>query len=237
MQLRDNVITGNGWARYPGWWGGWGGATLSSSPGTTIERNLFVGNREGFDFREQNRTTPRLFKPKGTPEIAVWNHDSTIRNNTFALNGEAQVWGWFDTKEEAHWPKAMQDPIVPIATDAARPKDDLAADYQSKGETDKPKNLSLEKLNFTFANNVYAPAENGRITRWGPDWAKKNRVYTDLKTLQSDLNFDKTSVVAPVAFADISALDFRVPADSVALKMGAYPRGAVPGVKLGALPK
>lgn len=247
LQLRDNVIAGNGWARYPGWWGGWSGASLSSSPGAVVERNLFVGNREGFDFREQNRTTPRLFKPKGTPEVAVWNHDSTIRNNTFALNAEAQVWGWFDTKEEAHWPRAMQDPIVQTAAvagtdaiagaDAVRPKDDLAADYQAKGETSKPKNLSLETLNLTFTDNVYAPAENGRITRWGPDWAKKNRIYTDLKTLQSALNLDKGSVVAPVQFADTAAFDFRVPADSIALKMGAYPRGEVPGVKLGVLPK
>lgn len=237
LQLRDNVITGNGWAKYPGWWGGWSGASLSSSPGGVIERNLFVGNREGFDFREQSRTTPRIGAPKGTPEVAVWNHDTTVRNNTFALNGDAQVWGWFDTKEEAHWPKTMQDPIVPTATDAARPKDDLAADYGAKGETGKPKDLSLEKLNLTFNNNVYAPAENGRIVRWGPDWAKKNRVYTDLKTLQSDLNLDKTSVVAPVQFADIASLDLRVPADSIALKMGAYPRGEVPGVKLGVLPR
>ena len=237
LQLRDNVIIGNGWAKYPGWWGGWSGATLSSSPGATIERNLFVGNREGFDFREQSRTTPRIDAPKDIPEVAVWNHDTSVSNNTFALNGDAQVWGWFDTREEAHWPKKLQEPIVQTATDAARPKDDLAADYGAKGETDKPKNLSLEKLNLTFQNNVYAPAENGRLVHWGPDWDKKKRVYSDLKTLQIDLNFGKNSVVSPVEFADIAALDLRVPADSAAIKTGAYPRGAVPGVKLGVLAK
>ena len=236
LQLRDNVIVGNGWANYPGWWGGWSGATLSSSPGAVIERNLFVGNREGFDFREQSRTTPLIDSPKGTPEIAIWNHDSTIRNNTFAFNGEAQIWGWFDTKEEAHWPRAMQDSLAKTVADTARPNDDLAADYGAKGETSKPKDLSLEELNLTFASNVYAPAANGRLVRWGPEWAKKKKTYTDLKALQTELNMDKNSVVAPIQFADVSALDLRVAADSATLKMGAYPRGAVPGVKLGVMP-
>jgi hypothetical protein len=53
--------------------------------------------------------------------------------------------------------------------------------------------------------------------------------------MRRELNIDKGSVVAPFVFADYHTLDFRVPANSPALKMNAYPRGEVPGVKLGIL--
>jgi len=70
LQAHDNVIVGNGFAETPGAWGAQAGICLSSSPGCVIERNLVVGNREGFDFREQTRTTPRIGKDKG--EVPVW---------------------------------------------------------------------------------------------------------------------------------------------------------------------
>ena len=41
--------------------------------------------------------------------------------------------------------------------------------------------------------------------------------------------------LTPVVFKDAQAFDFRVPSDSPALKMDCYPRGEVPGVKLGVI--
>jgi hypothetical protein len=104
LRAHDNVLVGNGFGAGGGAWGVACGIALSSSPGCVIERNLFVGNKEGFNFREQGRTTPRINAPPGAPEVAVWNHDQIIRNNVFAFNRDAQVWGWFDIADERHWP-------------------------------------------------------------------------------------------------------------------------------------
>ena len=60
LHAHDNVIVGNGFAFTPGAWGATAGISLSSSPGCTIERNLILGNKEGFNFREQSRSTPRI---------------------------------------------------------------------------------------------------------------------------------------------------------------------------------
>ena len=48
LHAQDNVIVGNGFAETPGAWGAEAGIVLSSSPGCVIERNLLVGNKEGF---------------------------------------------------------------------------------------------------------------------------------------------------------------------------------------------
>ena len=64
LHAHDNVIVGNGFDSLAGSWGGNGAIALSSSPGCTIERNLMLGNREGFQFREQYRTTPRIDRPR-----------------------------------------------------------------------------------------------------------------------------------------------------------------------------
>jgi hypothetical protein len=90
LHAHDNVIVGNGFNDSPGAWGASSAISLSSSPDCNIERNLMVGNREGFNFREQNRKTPLI--EDGT-ERAVWNHNQSIHNNVMALNRDAQVWG------------------------------------------------------------------------------------------------------------------------------------------------
>ena len=60
LLAHDNVIVGNGFAATAGAWGAQAGISLSSSPGCVIERNLIAGNREGFNFREQTRSTPTI---------------------------------------------------------------------------------------------------------------------------------------------------------------------------------
>lgn len=123
LQAHDNVIAGNGYAETAGGWGARAGLSLSSSPDSVIERNLIVGNREGFNFREQTRTTPRI---GGKAEEPVWNHDETIRRNMIAFNRDAQIWGWFDMKDDRHWPaNAREQPSVP-GDDTAKPGETAA---------------------------------------------------------------------------------------------------------------
>lgn len=233
LKAHDNVIIGNGFAAGRGAWGAASGISISSSPGCVIERNLIVGNKEGFNFREQRRTTPRLEQAKDTPEVAVWNHDETIRRNVLAYNRDAQTWGWFDIADERHWPRAIQE----AKAETAKPTADIAADYgAAKDAKDVPPGLSLEKLNIRFAENLYAVDEGQGLFHWGTTWKRHER-YADVAAVRKALSLEQNSRVAPFVFADYLTRDFRIPRDSPALKMGCYPKGEVPGVRLGVLPQ
>ncbi len=218
LHAHDNVIVGNGLAFTPGAWGAAAGISLSSSPGCTIERNLILGNKEGFNFREQLRSTPRIDNRKSEP---VWNHDQTIRHNVLAYNRDAQVWGWFDVADERHWPKAMQAPAP-----APKPPAEKSA---------PPAVLSLKDLKLTFEGNLYGPGPGQDLFNWGTTW-KKHKRYTNLDEVRKELAIDQDGQVTEFHVGDYSAIDLRVPADSPAIKMDCYPRKTVPGVQLGTLP-
>ncbi len=148
LHAHDNVIVANGLTDSPGAWGAAAGISLSSSPGCTIERNLLIGNKEGFNFREQTRSTPRI---AGDSE-PVWNHDQIVRRNVLAFNRDAQVWGWFDIGDERHWPEAMQ--------------------------SDEAGKRSLDDLRLTFENNLYCPAAGQGLFHWGVTWKRHERYET-----------------------------------------------------------
>ncbi len=225
LHVHDCVFIGNGFADSDGAWGASCGISLSSSPGCVIERNLIVGNKEGFNFREQERSTPHIRDAQAEEEerrdFPIWNHDELIRNNVLAYNRDAQAWGWFDVEDQRHWPVALQGPPI-VST---REPDEPA--------WEGPSGLTLEQLKLTFQGNVYFAAPNQGFFNWSADWDKQYRQYTKLEDLRQELKLDTDSVVAEPIFADIIARDFRVPADSVLLRMGCYPQGEVPGVKLG----
>ena len=231
LHAHDNVIVGNGLADTPGGWGAQAGICLSSSPGCLIERNLLVANREGFDFREQGRTTPRLGAKPGTPEEAVWNHDETVRHNVIADNRDAQTWGWFDVGDERHWPRAMQEKKA----DAGEAAQNGAGDYVAKDAKGQPVGLTLERLRLTFADNFYSVPDGQGLFHWGAAW-RRNKQYDALAAVRSELGLEQGSVVGPLAFGDYLTRDFRVPAGSRVLKMACYPLGDVAGVTLGLLP-
>ena len=212
LHAQDNVIIGNGFAETPGAWGAEAGIVLSSSPECVIERNLLVGNKEGFDFREQARGTPRIGQPPGAAEERVWNHDEVIRHNVFAYNRDAQVWGWFDMKDERIWPRAMQ----------------------TGGSREGAAALSLESLHLVMEDNVYASRDGEGLFHWGTEWLRR-KYYSSLDTVRGELNLEQNSVDEPFVFGDYSACDFRVPPGSAALKLDAYPRGSVPDTRLGTL--
>ena len=202
LHAHDNVIVNNGLADTSGAWGANAGISISSSPDCLIERNLLLGNKEGFAFREQIRSTPRIDSRREEP---VWNHDSTIRNNTIAYNRDAQTWGWFDVSDNRQWP-------AKVGNDADA--------------------LCLEKLALTFKDNLYYADTGQELFNWGVTWKKCQR-YSTLERVRAELNLEQGSALAPVIWCDFWALDLRVPAGSEAMKMGCYPRGAIPGVRLG----
>ena len=209
LHAQDNVIVGNGFAATAGAWGAQAGICLSSSPDGVIERNLIFGNREGFNFREQTRTTPTI---EDRTERPVWNHDQIIRHNSIVRNRDAQVWGWFDMKDNRHWPAgrarllpsrlrgSVALPDLPQGEAAAKPGD-LAAAYSAKTGTGQPRNLTLESLRLRFENNVYFAAAGQGWFVWGPTWAR-HQSYSSLDEFQSNLGIDFGSRTFDPAFAD-----------------------------------
>ena len=183
LHAHDNVIVGNGFRETPGSWGAGAGISLSSSPDCVIERNLIVGNREGFNFREQGRKTPLIDDEK---ERWIWNHDERITHNVFAFNRDAQVWGWFDVDDGRHWPAALQAAAEKRKGKAAR---DLAAGYQAKDRAGAPAGLTLETLNITFDNNLYDARPWQGLFHWGVDW-KRHKKYTSLADVRAELKFE-----------------------------------------------
>ncbi|MBE0534975.1 MAG: right-handed parallel beta-helix repeat-containing protein [Phycisphaerae bacterium] len=200
LHAHDNVIVCNGLAGTAGAWGADAGISLSSSPGCRIERNLLVGNKEGFSFREQKRSTPRI---DGDKSEAVWNHDNVICNNLIAFNRDAQTWGWFDVDDDRHWPARV-----------------------GQG------GLSLEKLAITMKQNVYYADAGAGLFNWGVGW-KKHKRYATLDEVRRELALEAGSMAAEVVFQDFWALDLRTEPGSLVISSGCYPRGVVPGVRLG----
>ena len=228
LQAHDNVIIGNGFAATAGAWGAQAGISISSSPECTIERNLIVGNREGFDFREQTRTTTRIGQQGETP---IWNHDETIRRNIIALNRDAQVWGWFDMKDGRHWPAKAMERQAAQAPDTPRPGD-IAGAYTAKDRAGHPQGLALEKLRLSFVENVYFAEPGQGWFEWGVSWGR-HKSYPKLSDFQADLGIDLGGRVIDPGFANLRAMDCRISAEAMAALGQSYPQGSVPGVLLG----
>jgi len=231
LLAHDNVIVGNGFAATAGAWGAQAGISLSSSPGCVIERNLIVGNREGFNFREQTRSTPTIEDHADRP---VWNHDQLIRHNLIVLNRDAQVWGWFDVKDNRHWP-ASSAPTNQVTTVVTVKPADIAGGYGATTSQGQPQGLTLEKLRLRFEMNVYFAAAGQGWFRWGPTWAR-HKSYASLREFQSELGLDADSQALDPGFADTLQLDFRLRPETMVLVKESYPQGPVPGVRLGIKP-
>lgn len=230
LHAHDNVIIGNGLTRNLDGWGGNGGVTLSSSPNCVIERNLLIANKEGFQYREQGRTTPRI-GDTNRKEYPVWNHDSVIRNNCLAYNRDFQTGGWFDMPNAQAWPRSLQPEVLKKDPEAKT----VLAEGTDLTRLDKyPEGLSLEDLKLQHQGNLYAARPGQHLLVWGPYWMY-NRTYDDLDQVRQVLNLEQDSRVAPVEFKDWGTLDLRVPKDSPVLTMKCYPQGEVPVVKLGVL--
>lgn len=235
LHATDNVMIGNGLNSGFGSWGANGGITLSSSPGCVVERNIMINNVDGFQFREQGRTTPRINGP-GTAErfgkeVPVWNHDEIIRNNIMAFNKGAQLRGWFDVPDGRHWPAAIRA-TLPAKEATSASSADWAAGYQAKDNSGQPKDVTLDLLNLAIDHNCYWAEEGQAIFHWGTSW-KYNVKYNNLATLSEALHFESEGKIIDPAFNDWKNLDLRVRRNSALIKNHCYPQGEVPHVKLG----
>ena len=230
LLAHDNVIVENGFAGTAGAWGAQAGISLSSSPGCVIERNLISGNREGFNFREQTRSTSTIEERMERP---VWNHDELIRYNLIVRNRDAQVWGWFDVKDNRHWPSGGQSTNLPATDGVTRPRD-ITGNVVAKTDGGQPQDLALERLGLRFEGNVYFAASGQGWFHWGPSWTR-HKFYTTLSEFQSDLRIDTKSQTLDPRFADILQRDFRLRPQTMAVLQDSYPRGLVPGVTLGVI--
>lgn len=228
LRAQDNVIIGNGFAETPGAWGAQAGVCLSSSPNSIVGQNIIAGNREGFDFREQTRTTRTI---GDNSEHPVWNHDELIAHNIIVLNRDAQVWGWFDVKDNRNWP-AQGKPADRAADAVASPAEDIARKYVAPDDSGQPHGLTLENLRLRFENNIYFAAPGRGWFEWGPTWSR-HKSYNGLDEFRSDLGIDTNSRAFDPGFANLLRLDFRLDAAAMARVRNEYPQGSVPGVILG----
>lgn len=214
-----------------------GGVLIAESPGALIERNIMIGNEEGVNFRDMLRSTPKVSIIDGRSvkgeKTAVWNHDEMVRKNVFVNNTRAQVnFGINGINANRQVPERLRQQNVPgknVAMDQAT--GDVEA-YRDKSGVPQPVGLSLEKLNFAINGNVYWGGETGPLMVWGGLIR-----YQNLMDLRAGEGFEKDGVVLDPKFADWEKLDLRVAEDSPLIKMCCYPRGEVPGVKLGVIKK
>jgi hypothetical protein len=233
LHAHDNVIIGNGFGEVYGAWGMDGGISISSSVGCVIERNLLVGNKEGFQFREQQRTTPRIGREQEGEE-AIWNRDHVVRDNVFAYNRDAQVWGWFAIDDSRHWPRGKGSADPQSDADPAA-GGDLAAEYLARSEDGQPLGLRLDDLNLAFTGNVYARHPGSGLFNWGAGWAADSARFGSLTEVGEALGFGDWSREASVVFRDELAGDYRVVASEAeaARWQECLPRGSVPEVRTG----
>jgi hypothetical protein len=213
LHAHDNVIVGNGFTGTPAAGGLNCGIAVANSPGCVIERNLIVGNWTGVSFRENERETSLIDDARDRP---VWSHDCDIHHNVLAYNELAQVWGVFEISDQRHWPAQMQD-----APEMRLPKDSR-----------QPIGLSLEKLNLGLRHNLYHAAPGQSVWSWGPPRGR-NQQCASLDDVRAELKLEAGGEEVEPGFAGIPTRDFRVPANSPILRKGCYPKGEVPGVKLG----
>jgi parallel beta helix pectate lyase-like protein len=231
LQAHDNVIIGNGFAATAGAWGAQAGISISSSPECVIERNLILGNREGFNFREQTRTTTRINQKGETP---IWNHDEWIRRNIIALNRDAQIWGWFDVKDDRHWPARGKEHEATRSGDGDATKPgDIARPDASKESDRNTEKLTLEKLRLSFVENIFFAEPGQGWFEWGVSWGR-HKSYRNLSDFETDLGIDVRSRVFNPGFANLRALDCSLSSEAMTVVKQCFPHGLVPGVILGA---
>jgi arylsulfatase A-like enzyme len=212
-----------------------GGVLIAESPGSLVERNIMIGNESGVHFRDMPRSTSKVSIIDGRSvkgeKTAIWNHDEIVRNNVFVNNTRAQVnFGINGINANRQIPERLQQQNVPGKKAPLDQATRDAAAYQDKSGVPQPAGLSLEKLNFVINGNVYWGGEAVPLMMWGGLLS-----YQNLKDLRATEGFEKEGVMLDPQFADPEKLDLRVPADSPLMRMGCYPRGEVPGVKLGVI--
>jgi hypothetical protein len=131
----------------------------------------------------------------------VWNHDELIRHNLIVFNRDAQLWGWFDVKDNRHWPAEGRSGNSAGPTAETKPGDITEA-HAAKTPNGQPQGLTLENLRLRFEDNFYFAAPGHGWFKWGTTWAR-HKSYTDLSEFEADLGVDTGSRVLDPSFADL----------------------------------
>lgn len=135
--------------------------------------------------------------------------------------------------DDRHWPAAAKGKERKVKSEGRGEKPaDLAAAYGAKDAKGQPVSLTLEKLNVNFDDNVYYSAPGQRLLHWGVAW-KRNQAYATPVAFGEALGIETGGRTLQPSFSDPQALDFRVPPGVMKALRGSYPKGAVPGVRLG----
>ena len=205
LHAHDNLIVNNANnGETPGGAWGAGGITLSSSEDCVIDHNTLVGNRDGIAFREQNRTTPRIDSPPGTPEIRILNRSHTIRDNIVAYSQAYNIAMWLDTTYFGPHPSGY-DRTAPVSED--------------------PRNLTIR-----FANNVLWPLPGRPNYLYGAPWRSRSRQPAGVAEFTGVSGIPDSSHVVDPGFTDVAAgaYSLRGGSSAVALHAGVSDFAAPP---------
>ncbi len=146
-----------------------------------------------------------------------------------AVTGNRGSGIWFDVPDARPWPKAMREFRENGPMKMARAE---SGDSTQSLENTPHSGLSLEELNLFLTGNIYSIAPGQGLFRWGASW-RKNQSYASLEEVQSELKLENESRIGTLEFVDYLSRDFRVPEDSLLIRMNCYPSGPVPGVRFG----
>ena len=149
-----------------------------------------------------------------------------------ACNRDAQIWGWFDVKDNRHWPDGKAADAKHSEAKAGAKPGDIAAAYVAKDSEASPQGRSLEELRLRFVNNVYFASPGQKWFAWGVTWGK-HESYSSLSDFQTALGIDTHSRVLDPGFADAVARDYRLSSEMMSQIEESYPRGPIPDVLLG----
>jgi hypothetical protein len=193
LTARNNFALNNGDPRGPAW--GTGGIMVSSSPNCVLEHNLCAGNRDGFAFREQERTTPRIDAPSGAPEVQIACANETVRQNLLAFNREYRLAFWFDTRFFGPHPSGEDRNTL------RRPDPATAG--------------------FTLTDNLLFAAPGQQLVLYGARWRPRATVHATLESFTKASRIAATGLVADPRFEDPLAADYRLAPGSPALRLHA----------------
>jgi parallel beta-helix repeat protein len=185
LHAHDNLIVNNAnnGESVGGAWGS-GGITLSSSPDCVIEHNTLVGNRDGIDLREQDRTTPRIDAPEGAKEVRVFNANQIIRDNIIAYSQAYNIGFWLDATFFGPHPGGF-DRNSPISTD--------------------PKTLRIQ-----LANNLLWSLPDRANYLYGVPWRPKSKQSKTVAEFAAVSGIQDTSCVADPRFVDVAGGDYHL---------------------------
>jgi parallel beta-helix repeat protein len=185
LHAHDNLIVNNANnGESPG--GGWGsgGITLSSSQDCVVEHNTLIGNRDGIDLREQDRTTPRIDSAEGAQEVRIFNRNHIIRANIIAYSQAYNIGFWLDTT--------------------------FFGPHPSGGDRNRPLSEDPKTLHIQVADNLLWPLPGRPNYLYGVPWRPKSKTCRDPADFSAFSGIPDTSRVADPRFADVTAGDYRL---------------------------